>query len=266
MRFNRNVSFDDMKERISAKIVRRCGRRILKLFYKFLVSTDPIKFTEMELLAGVESTEDLTAYDEKHGAQKLCMVASISYVNSKSTIRRIDINLNIAPNIDVVGDDGHDSSDPCDQEVDSDSDPDADEVPNDIDDEDVKDNRNINESSVGNQIRHPDAAHVAESLEYPEILPAHRLAVNSDPKKLFIGQRFESKEEWYSMNISMDYKVAVSNRHYILGSVESRWKAAIGGNKNMLHPVCHGDPFTASDISRLTSIEIIRMQTGGDKL
>ncbi|KAH1033833.1 hypothetical protein J1N35_046007 [Gossypium stocksii] len=49
-RFNRDVSVDDMKEIISAKIVRSCGRRILRLFYKFLVSTDPIKFTEMGLV------------------------------------------------------------------------------------------------------------------------------------------------------------------------------------------------------------------------
>ena len=50
MRFNRNISFDDMKEKISEKIYKPCGRRISKLFYKFPVSTDPIKFTEMELV------------------------------------------------------------------------------------------------------------------------------------------------------------------------------------------------------------------------
>ncbi|KAL1088966.1 hypothetical protein V6Z11_D08G289000 [Gossypium hirsutum] len=137
MRFNRNVSFNDMKEKISAKIVRRCGRRISKLFYKFPVLTDPIKFTEMELvddedvetmialycgnrsdqnapthlfteLAGVEPNEDLTAYGEEHGAQELCMVALISYVDSESTIRGIDTDLNVAHDIDLVGDDGYD--------------------------------------------------------------------------------------------------------------------------------------------------------------
>ncbi|KAH1039195.1 hypothetical protein J1N35_040938 [Gossypium stocksii] len=99
MRFNRNVSFDDMKENISEKIVRHCGRRILKLFYRFPVSTNPIKFTKMELvddeemetmvalyygnqsdqnapiqlfveLAGVEPTEDPTLLGEEHGAQE----------------------------------------------------------------------------------------------------------------------------------------------------------------------------------------------------
>ncbi|PPE02148.1 hypothetical protein GOBAR_DD00841 [Gossypium barbadense] len=231
MRFNRYVSFDDMKEMISAKIVRRCGRRISKLFYKFPISTDPIKFTEMELvndedvetmialycgnrsdqnapihlfveLASVEPTKDLIVYGEEHEAQEPCMVAPISYVDSKSTIRRIDIDLNVAPNIDVVGDDGYDSSDPYDQKFDSDSDPDVDEVSDNIDDEDVNEDGNINASSVGNQIRRivihnnprphmslidPNATHVAEFPKYPEILPAHRLAVNSNLKELFVG-------------------------------------------------------------------------------
>ncbi|PPS18178.1 hypothetical protein GOBAR_AA02397 [Gossypium barbadense] len=102
--------------------------------------------------------------------------------------------------------------DPCDQEVDSDTDPDVDDIPDDIDDEDMNDDRNIKASSIGNQMRHivihnnpgphmslidPDAAHAAEFLEYPEILSAHRLAC--------------------------------LNRHYILGNVGNRRKAAIGG-------------------------------------
>ncbi|PPS07374.1 hypothetical protein GOBAR_AA13272 [Gossypium barbadense] len=51
----------------------------------------------------------------------------------------------------------------------------------------------------------PDAIHVAEFPEHPEILPAHQLAVNFDPEELFIGQRSESKEEcvfaikWYKL-------------------------------------------------------------------
>ncbi|PPD67495.1 hypothetical protein GOBAR_DD35625 [Gossypium barbadense] len=64
----------------------------------------------------------------------------------------IDIDLNIAPDIDVVGDDGYDSSDHCDYVVNNDSDLDVDEVSNDIDDEDVNGDGNINASSVGNQI------------------------------------------------------------------------------------------------------------------
>ncbi|KAK5793514.1 hypothetical protein PVK06_034663 [Gossypium arboreum] len=259
MRFNRNVSLYDMKERVSTKIVRRCGRRISKLFYKFPVSTDPIKFTKMELvddedvktiitlycgnrsdqnaliqlfaeLVGVEPTEDLIALGEEHGAQEPCMVSPISYVDSQSTIRGINIDLNVAPDIDVVGDDGYDSSDPCDHEVNSDSDSDMDNIFDDINDEEVNDDGNINAFSVGNQIQrivihnnpgaymlliHPDATHVAEFSEYLKMLPAHQLAIDSDLEELFVSQRFKSNKECifaikrYSMNISVDYKVAV---------------------------------------------------------
>ncbi|PPS12401.1 hypothetical protein GOBAR_AA08236 [Gossypium barbadense] len=105
-------------------------------------------------LAGMEQNKDLTAYGEEHGAQESCMVAPISYVNSDSTIRGIYIDFNVTPDIDVVGDDGYDSSDSCDQEVNSDSDSDVDEILDDIDDKDMNDDVNINASSVENQIRH----------------------------------------------------------------------------------------------------------------
>ncbi|KAK5844790.1 hypothetical protein PVK06_000931 [Gossypium arboreum] len=147
-------------------MVRRCGRRISKLFYKFPVSIDPIIFIEMKLvddedmetiitlycrnwsdqnapihlfakLAGVEPTEDLIAYGEEHRVQELCIMAPISCVDSELTICGIDIDLNVAPDIDVV-------------EVDSDNDPDMDDVPDDIDDEDMNDDGNINASLVGN--------------------------------------------------------------------------------------------------------------------
>ncbi|PPD81032.1 hypothetical protein GOBAR_DD22032 [Gossypium barbadense] len=193
-------------------------------------SSNWILFAELD---GVEPTEDLTALGEEHRAQESCMVAPISYVDSQSTIRGIDIDLNVASDIDVVGDDGYDNSDPCDHEVDSDSDLDVDEVPDDIYNEDLNDDGNINVSSVKNQIRcivihnnpgahmsliDPDATHVVGFLEYPEILPTHQLAVDFDLEELFVGQRFESKEKcvfaikWYNMNISVDYKVQFQYR------------------------------------------------------
>ncbi|PPD92723.1 hypothetical protein GOBAR_DD10337 [Gossypium barbadense] len=109
-------------------------------------------------LAGVEPTEDLTASGEEHGAQEPCMVAQISYVDSELTIPRINIDLNVTPDIEVVGGDGYDSSDPCDQKVDSDN---------------------------------PDATHVAEFPKYLDIPPVHRLDVDSDPKKLFVVHELE---------------------------------------------------------------------------
>ncbi|KAH1082615.1 hypothetical protein J1N35_022376 [Gossypium stocksii] len=166
-------------------------------------------------LAGVEPIEDPVPLSEEHEAQEPCMVVPISYVDSQSTIREIDINLNAAPKTDVVGDDLYNSNDPSDRE---------------IDDECVNNDGNVNVSSVRNQICRivihnnpwahmsridPDATHAAEFPKNPEILPTHRLAVDSDPEELFVGQRFESKEEYiffikrYSMNISVDNKVII---------------------------------------------------------
>lgn len=50
MKFNKNIKVDDMKEKVSAKIARHYGRRMSRLFYKFLVSSNQCKFTEMELV------------------------------------------------------------------------------------------------------------------------------------------------------------------------------------------------------------------------
>ncbi|PPS10075.1 hypothetical protein GOBAR_AA10571 [Gossypium barbadense] len=60
-----------------------------------------------------------TPLGEEDGAQEPCMVVSISYVDSPSTIHEIDIDLNAAPESDVVGDDAYHSSDPSDHEVDN---------------------------------------------------------------------------------------------------------------------------------------------------
>ncbi|PPS04663.1 hypothetical protein GOBAR_AA16004 [Gossypium barbadense] len=149
-------------------------------------------------LAGVEATEDPTPLGEEMELK--------SRVWSESTTHGIDIDLNTAPETDVVGDDVYHSSDLSDHEVNSESDPNVDEVSDDIDDEGINEDGNVNASLVGNQIHRivihnnpgehmsridPDAVHVAEFLEYPEILPAHRMAVYSDPEELFMGQRFE---------------------------------------------------------------------------
>ncbi|KAH1082182.1 hypothetical protein J1N35_021943 [Gossypium stocksii] len=49
MRFNKRVSLVDLKRKISIKITTRCGKQMLRLFYKFSVSTDPLKFSKTEL-------------------------------------------------------------------------------------------------------------------------------------------------------------------------------------------------------------------------
>ncbi|PPD92008.1 hypothetical protein GOBAR_DD11040 [Gossypium barbadense] len=272
-----------MKARINAKIHRRCGRRISKIFYKFSVSTNPVKFVEMELvddedvetmvdlycgngseknapihlfaeLVGMEQNEDVNASDEEDGAEEPWMVAPISYVDNESTMGGIDIDLNITPDVDMVGGEeecaGEEEGggDHWDEEVDSDGDPDVDDVPDDIDDEDVNNDEGINASSVSEQMRRilihnnpgphmslidPDAAYVVEFPEYPEIAHSHGLAVTSDDEELFIGQRFRCKEDCiyaikrYIMKISVDYKVSVSTP---IIYVRECWKAAEGCN------------------------------------
>ncbi|PPS16746.1 hypothetical protein GOBAR_AA03830 [Gossypium barbadense] len=104
-------------------------------------------FTE---LASVEPTEDPTPLGEEHGSQKSCLVVLISYVDNQSIVREININLNVASKTNVVGDDGYDSSDLSDHEVDNNSNPDVNEALDDIDDEGVKDDGNINVSSIEN--------------------------------------------------------------------------------------------------------------------
>ncbi|PPD91263.1 hypothetical protein GOBAR_DD11781 [Gossypium barbadense] len=126
---------------------------------------------------------------------------------------------------DVVDGNGYDSSDPSDHEADSDSDLDVDNVLDDIDDECVNDDRNVYVFSVGNQIQRivihnnlgahmffidPDTIDTAEFSEYLDILPAHRLAVDSDLKELFVCQRFKK----WGINVFVENvrDVIVANR------------------------------------------------------
>ncbi|PPD76338.1 hypothetical protein GOBAR_DD26733 [Gossypium barbadense] len=170
-------------------------------------------------LVGMEQNEDVNASDEEHGAQEPWMVALISYVDSESTMGGIGIDLNITPDIDVDGGEKEGGSYHWDEEVNSDGDPDVDDVPDDIDDEDVNNDRNINASSVREQMRcilihnnpgphmsliDPDAAYVAEFPEYLEIVHPHGLV-------------------WI-------IKSQCLLRQYILESVGRQRKAAIGGS------------------------------------
>ncbi|PPD96200.1 hypothetical protein GOBAR_DD06769 [Gossypium barbadense] len=144
----------------SAKIDKRCGRRISKLFYKFPISTDPIKFTEMEFIDDeyMETMAALYCGNRSNQNTLIQLFAELASVEptedthsiSQSTVRGIDIDLNAAPETDVVGGDVYNISDPSNHEVDSDSDPDMDYVQDDIEDDGVIDDGNINASSIGN--------------------------------------------------------------------------------------------------------------------
>ncbi|KAH1056726.1 hypothetical protein J1N35_034791 [Gossypium stocksii] len=114
-----------MKEKISTKIVKCYRRRTLKLVRNFPVLSDPIKFTDMELvndedvetmvalycqnrshqidpiqlfaeLANVEPVEDFTSLSEVHEVQDPCMVVFIALIDKRATVRGID-NLNAPP-------------------------------------------------------------------------------------------------------------------------------------------------------------------------
>ncbi|PPS01111.1 hypothetical protein GOBAR_AA19550 [Gossypium barbadense] len=107
------------------------------------------------------------------------MVVPISYVDSQSTIHGINIDLNAAPETDLVGVDIYHSNDPFDHEVDSDSDLDVDEVLDDIDDVGVNEDGNVNASLVGNQIyciviHNNPRAHMSRIDPDPHIQPSSR--------------------------------------------------------------------------------------------
>ncbi|PPS09234.1 hypothetical protein GOBAR_AA11425 [Gossypium barbadense] len=94
-----------------------------------------------------------------------------------------------------------------DQDVEGFSDPDVDEVSDDIDDEGPEEVEDVHDPSF-----YPDAAHASEFPEYADIVPAHRLASNSQFDELFVGQQFENKADCvfaikqYNMKLSIDYK------------------------------------------------------------
>ncbi|KAL1078783.1 hypothetical protein V6Z11_D10G180600 [Gossypium hirsutum] len=159
-------------------------------------------------LVGMEQNEYVNTSDEEDRAEEPWMVAPISYVDSESTMGGIGIDLNITPDVDMVGGEEEGAGeeegggDHWDEEVDSDGDPDVDDVPDDIDNEDVSNDEGINASSVSEQMRRilihnnsgphmslidPDAAYVVEFPKYPEIVHSHGLAVTSDDDELFIG-------------------------------------------------------------------------------
>ncbi|PPS19688.1 hypothetical protein GOBAR_AA00865 [Gossypium barbadense] len=111
--------------------------------------------------------------------------------------------------MDADGDDGYVSSDPSDHEVDND--PDVDEVSNDINDEGMNNDKNVSTPLVRNPIQRivihnnlgahmllvdPYAVYAAEFPNYHDILPPHWLAIGSKPEELFVGQKFETKEEY----------------------------------------------------------------------
>lgn len=62
MRFNKCVMRAKMKRKISAKIATCCGKQMSRLFYKFPISTNPLKFLNMELVDDDDMTTMIANY------------------------------------------------------------------------------------------------------------------------------------------------------------------------------------------------------------
>ncbi|PPS13618.1 hypothetical protein GOBAR_AA06975 [Gossypium barbadense] len=168
----------------------------------------------------VEPAEDSTPLGEERGVQDPCTVVPRVYIDRRSTLCGIGIDFNAPPTsenlnlgsclqihpvvieTDADGDDVYDNNGSFDHEIEEYSDLDLDEVLDDINNESANDDRNVNASSIRNpnrgimicndprvhmSIMDPNAMHASKFSEYPDILLAHRLAVDSEREKLFMG-------------------------------------------------------------------------------
>ncbi|PPD92880.1 hypothetical protein GOBAR_DD10176 [Gossypium barbadense] len=175
MMFNKNVKVDDMKEKISAKIARRCGKSMPRLFYKFLVLPNPCKYTEIKLVNDENMETMIALYCSTRN-----MVTEL--VELFTELADVELIQNVTSLNQQYG-----IQDPC-------EDLDLDEVPNDINGNDANDDENVYAPSVRNPTRgivihnEPrthmlsvdlDATHASEFLEYPNIIPSYWLAIDS---------------------------------------------------------------------------------------
>ncbi|KAK5775195.1 hypothetical protein PVK06_043064 [Gossypium arboreum] len=206
MRFNKHVMLADLKQKISTRIATRCGKHMLRLFYKFLISIDPFKFIEMEL----EDDNDLGT-----------MIAI--YCPSKmENPSPVEFSVEIAkpePVLVVIS---------SEHDIEYSSDPDLDDIPKDIDDEGSVEGEDLHPHSTGNMrsaivIRdNPgvfmtnvdlDVTLAREFSEYPDIVLAHLLDEELEYEELFVGQQFDNKKDYlhainqYSLKLSVIYKV-----------------------------------------------------------
>ncbi|PPD99304.1 hypothetical protein GOBAR_DD03668 [Gossypium barbadense] len=161
MRFNRNVSIDDMKGMSSAKIVRRWD---LETFLQVSSFDRSIKFIEMELVDDdvVETIVTIYYGNRCHQSAPIQLFAELA-------------NVEPAKDPTPLGEE-HEVQDPFGNLT-----------------------RCIvirNDPGAHMSLTDPDVAYATEFSKYPDILPAHRLAVDSKPDELFIGKKFATKEEY----------------------------------------------------------------------
>ncbi|PPR95027.1 hypothetical protein GOBAR_AA25653 [Gossypium barbadense] len=148
-------------------------------------------------LAYVELAKDSTPLGEERGVQDPCIVT------------------------DANGDDGYDNNGSSNHEVVNYSDLDLDEV------------QMISMTKAQMTMEMLIRLQLETRVEYPDILPTHRLAVDFERKEFFMGQKFATKEECifsikcYNMNVSIDYKVAMSKSTLYIGKC---WRSKKGYN------------------------------------
>ncbi|PPD89927.1 hypothetical protein GOBAR_DD13131 [Gossypium barbadense] len=174
LQFNKNVKLEEMKRKISAKIAIHCGPAMSRLFYKFPISTNPLKFCEMQLL----NDDDLgtmieiwwsTGNENPQSVELFAALADLKLVKNRQTSEKGPIMMKILiRNIDEVLDDIDDES------------------PEEVEDAHIPSFSNL---SCGIVLRNeprgdmlnvdPDTTHASKFPEYTNIVHAHRLASNS---------------------------------------------------------------------------------------
>ncbi|KAH1097011.1 hypothetical protein J1N35_013932 [Gossypium stocksii] len=194
-----------MKRKISAKIATRCGRTISRLFYKFPISIDPLKFCDMQVLHDNELGTMIEIWWLTRNQLECGVTSQIpenpNYGRSSCNNPTPDPRLQIHPEviISIEADIGErtNKGENSDQDVEDFSDLDVDEVLNDIDDECPEEAEDVHGPSFSNPSRgiilrnelgsdmlnvNSDATHASEFPKFADIVPAPKLELFCTPQ------------------------------------------------------------------------------------
>ncbi|PPD67021.1 hypothetical protein GOBAR_DD36100 [Gossypium barbadense] len=156
LRFNKIVKLEETKRKIYAKIAIRCGRTMSKLFYKFPISTDPLKF---------------------------CIDANIEEWSNNGEDSYHSVKDYSDPNLDEVPEDIDDEGP---EEVENVHAPSFSNPSRGI---------ILRNDPTGDMLSVDlDAAYAPEFPEYADIVSAHRLTSNSQLKELFVGNGLRTRQ------------------------------------------------------------------------
>ncbi|XP_016740192.1 uncharacterized protein [Gossypium hirsutum] len=206
-----------------------------RLFYRFPISTDPLKFSDMELeddddlgtmIAiycpfGIENPSPVELFAEIVEPDPIQMSGFVRLAPTPENPNTGGCSYNtpysshcleIHPEVLATIEDCDEGSDNDDQSHPNDnfSDPDLDDILEDIDEEGPVEGENANPHSSGNTdpgivIRNnpgtfmsdvdPDAALAREFSKYPNIVPTHLVDNEFDEEELFVVQQFDNKKD-----------------------------------------------------------------------